>query len=70
MDDTINVKSPHGSEERSNFFKHLNCLFEQVKFTMGLDENGIILFLNVLITKRRDGSLDHKVLENPYWELS
>ena len=63
MDDTINVKSPHGSEEWSNFFKLLNCLFEHIKSTLELDENMSILFLDVFITKKQDGSLDHEVFK-------
>ena len=49
--------------KNETIFKHLNCLFEKMKFTMELDEKESILFLDVLITKKQDGSLLHEVFK-------
>jgi hypothetical protein len=60
VDDT-NVKWPHGEEELGRFFEHLNSISENIKFTMELEENNSIPFLDVLITRKQDGTLGHKV---------
>lgn len=51
VDDT-NVKWPHGNEELNKFFEHLNEISEDIKFTMELEENESIPFLDVLVTRK------------------
>jgi hypothetical protein len=60
VDDT-NVLWPHGKEELQNFFQHLNNISEEIKFTMELEENGSIPFLDILINRKSDGNLGHVV---------
>jgi hypothetical protein len=60
VDDT-NVLWPHGKEELDKFFQHLNNISKDIKFTMELEENGSIPFLDVLINKKEDGNLGHVV---------
>jgi hypothetical protein len=60
VDDT-NVIWPHGKEELDKFFEHLNGISEDIKFTMELEDNNSIPFLDVLITRKQDGTLGHKV---------
>jgi hypothetical protein len=60
MDET-NVKWPHGNDALNRFFEHFNGLFEGIKFTMEFEDNRSIPFLDVLITKKQDGALGHKV---------
>ena len=59
VDDT-NVIWPHGEQELSRFLEHLNHQLVDIKFTMEVEENETISFLDVLIYKRMDGSLGHK----------
>ena len=47
--------------ELKKFFEHLNNRSADIKFTMELEENGSIPFLDVLITRKEDGTLGHRV---------
>jgi hypothetical protein len=60
FDDT-NIKWPHGKEALDRFFKHLNGISENIKFTMDLEDNNSIPFLDILMTRKQDGTLGHKV---------
>jgi len=60
VDDT-NIKWTHGKAELEKFFTHLNSISPDIKFTMELEENKSIPFLDVLIIRKEDGSLGHKV---------
>ena len=60
VDDT-NVLWPHGETELRKFFEHLNNRSEDIKFTMEEEDNGSIPFLDVLVTRKVDGTLGHKV---------
>jgi hypothetical protein len=60
VDDT-HVIWPHGRDSLTGFLEHLNNQSESIKFTMELEENKSIPFLDVLITKKEDGSLSHQV---------
>jgi hypothetical protein len=46
VDDT-NVVWPHGRDELNKFLEHLNNLSDDIKFTMELEENNNIPFLDV-----------------------
>jgi hypothetical protein len=60
VDDT-NVKWPHGNEELNKFFKHLNEISKDITFIMKLEENESVPFLDVLVTRKQDKTLGHKV---------
>jgi hypothetical protein len=60
VDDTI-TKWPHGKEELNKFFEHLNGISDDIKVTMELEKNKSILFLDVLVAKKHDGTLGHIV---------
>jgi hypothetical protein len=60
VDDT-NVLWPHGKEELHHFFQHLNNISKEIKFTMELEENDSIPFLDVLIKRKNNGDLGHAV---------
>ena len=51
VDDT-NVVWPHGEDELRKFLSHLNSISPNIKFTMELEENGSIPFLDVLLTRK------------------
>jgi hypothetical protein len=61
--DVTNVKWPHGNDKLNKFYEHLNKIFEDIKFTTELKKNRSIPFLDVLITMKWDGTLDHKIVE-------
>ena len=60
VDDT-NVIWSHGQEELDRFFNHLNCQSSSIKFTMEKEVNGFLPFLDILISKKKDGYLSHSV---------
>ena len=60
MDDT-NIIWPHGRESLDMFLTHLNNHSDHIKFTMETQENNSLPFLDVLLTKKTDGSLSHQV---------
>ena len=60
VDDTF-VIWPHGKASLTNFLEHLNGLHKNIQFTMEIEENGRLPFLDIDIYKRKDGSLGHKV---------
>ena len=64
VDDT-NFIWPHGRGSLDEFFYHLNNQHASIKFTMEIEENNSISFLDVLITKNGDGSLAHQVYRKP-----
>jgi len=47
------------------FQKHLNGIHENIKFTMKIEQNGALSFLNVLVTRRLDGTLGHTIHRKP-----
>jgi hypothetical protein len=51
----------HGRENLTGFFDHLNNQSESIKFTMELEENISIPFLDILISKKDNGLLSHQV---------
>ena len=58
VDDTC-VVWPHGREELDRFFIHLNSQSSSIKFTMEQEVNGGLPFLDVLISRKEDGSFSH-----------
>ena len=56
---------PHGRHHLSIFLNHLNSIHENIKFTVEVEENGIIPFLDVLLERREDGSFLYSVHRKP-----
>ena len=59
--DDMNVVWPHGEDELRKFLTHLNSISPNIKFTMELEEDRSIPFLDVLLTRKEDGTLGHEV---------
>jgi hypothetical protein len=59
VDDTF-VVWPHGRESLDQFLNHLNSLHSSIKFTMEIEENNQIPFLDVLVTRDKN-QLRHTV---------
>jgi hypothetical protein len=60
VDDTF-VIWPHGNESLSSFLNHLNNVHPNIHFTMEVETNNSLPFLDVLVMKKEDGTLGHKV---------
>lgn len=60
VDDTF-VIWPHGRTELGKFLAHLNQQNNKIQFTMEIEKNGCIPFLDVLLKKRDDGKFAHTV---------
>jgi len=56
VDDTFAIW-PHGRGRLTEFLDHLNGLHRNIKFTMEIEEESHLPFLDVDIYKRTDGSL-------------
>jgi hypothetical protein len=59
VDDTF-VVWPHG-KELYDFLQHLNNIHPNIKFTMEVEQDGSLPFLDVLVSRRPDGSLGHSL---------
>ena len=64
LDDTF-VIWPHGKDALDDFLVHLNTAHSSIKFTMEIEENGKLPFLDVLVKRKEDGSLGHSVYRKP-----
>ena len=64
VDDT-SVVWPHGRDALKDFLQHLNEQHSSIKFTMEVEEDGRIPFLDVGISRNPDGSLHHNVYRKP-----
>jgi hypothetical protein len=60
VDDTF-VIWPHGWDKLDEFVTHLNKQSDHIKFTIEVENNNSLPFLDVRVTKRPDGSLSHQV---------
>ena len=60
MDDVYS-NLPNGEEKLVEFTKHLNSQSKSIKFTIEKEENNCLPILDVLTTKKQDGSLSHQV---------
>jgi hypothetical protein len=60
VDDTFVVWT-HGEDEMHEFLKHLNNIHPNIMFTMEVERNKTLPFLDVLVSRRWDGSLGHSV---------
>ncbi|XP_076247886.1 LOW QUALITY PROTEIN: uncharacterized protein LOC143187549 [Calliopsis andreniformis] len=65
VDDTFVVWS-HGKDTLNNFLKYINSLHPKIQFTMETEtEEQTIPFLDVLVTRKPDGTLGHQVYRKP-----
>jgi hypothetical protein len=64
VDDTF-VIWPHGQEKLTEFLNHLNRLHNKIQFTMEIEAEGHLPFLDIDIYRKTDGSLGHKVYRKP-----
>ena len=63
VDDTF-IIWPHGQEKLTEFLNHLNRLHNKIQFTMEVEEEDHLPFLDIEVYRKTDGSLGHKV----YWK--
>jgi hypothetical protein len=68
VDDTF-VVWPHGEEELRKVLDHLNSIHHNIKFTMEVEKNQSLPFLDVLVSRRPDGSLEHSLQKNYTYRL-
>jgi hypothetical protein len=64
VDDTF-VVWPHGEDELREFLDHLSSFHHNIKFTMEVEKNRSLPFLDVLVSRRPDGSLGDTVYRKP-----
>ncbi|XP_075924849.1 uncharacterized protein LOC142925636 [Petromyzon marinus] len=64
VDDTF-VICPHGLPALNLFLHDINSRHPTIKFTMEVEKNGRLSFLDVLFERRPDGSLGHSVYRKP-----
>ncbi|CAK9823993.1 hypothetical protein ANTRET_LOCUS2231 [Anthophora retusa] len=60
VDDTFIIWT-HGQNSLPTFLNFLNSLHPKIQFTMEIETDGQLPFLDVLVTKKQDGSLGHRV---------
>ena len=60
VDDTFIILA-HGREDLVKFVDHLNKQPDSIKFTMEMEENNCLPFLDTLIIRKQDGGVSHKV---------
>ena len=56
VDDTF-VIWPHGEKNLKIFLNHINEAHPSIKFTYEMEHEGTLPFLDVLVSKKADGSL-------------
>ncbi|XP_046397729.1 uncharacterized protein LOC124164448 [Ischnura elegans] len=64
VDDTF-VICPHGPEELQSFLKHVHSQHPAIQFTMEMEKDRRIPFLDMMVNKRIDGSLGHEIYRKP-----
>jgi hypothetical protein len=64
VDDTF-VIWQHGQEKLTEFLNHLSRLHDNIQSTMEKEEDGHLLFLDIDIYRKPNGSLRHRVYRKP-----
>jgi hypothetical protein len=64
LDDTF-VIWPYGQEKLTEFLNHFSGLQNKIQFTMEKEEEGHLLFPDIDIYRKMDGSLGHIVYQKP-----
>ncbi|XP_041984078.1 uncharacterized protein LOC121736760, partial [Aricia agestis] len=62
VDDTLTILP---SDKVSIFLEHLNSLNSKIQFTMELEKDNSLAFLDVLVIRNPDGTLGHTVYRKP-----
>ncbi|XP_045466657.1 uncharacterized protein LOC123675351 [Harmonia axyridis] len=62
--DDVFVIWPHGPETLQDFFDHLNNINSHIKFTMEVETNNSLPFLDILVAKSND-SFTHTIYRKP-----
>jgi hypothetical protein len=60
VDDIFTVWS-HGKDDLQDFLQHPNNIHKSIKFTMEAEQDRTLLFLDILVSRRLDGTLGHTV---------
>jgi hypothetical protein len=64
VDDTFVIWT-HGKEKLMEFLKHLNGIHNSIQFSMEIEREGHLPFLDIDIYRKTNGSLGHKVYRKP-----
>ncbi|XP_043257984.1 uncharacterized protein LOC122400526 [Colletes gigas] len=64
VDDTF-VIWRHGREALNSFHNFINLIHPSIKFTVEIEKNQQIPFLDVLVNRKHNGTLGHKVYRKP-----
>ena len=64
VDDVFAVWS-HGEVKLCEFLEHINSIHPKIQFTMEMEENGKLPFLDVLLIKKPNDSIGHTVYRKP-----
>jgi hypothetical protein len=64
VDDTF-IIWPHGPARLKDFLNHLNNIYQCIQFTMEMERDSHLLFLEIGIYRKSDASLGHKVYCKP-----
>ncbi|XP_071450368.1 uncharacterized protein [Hetaerina americana] len=64
VDDTF-IVWPHGPEALTEFLGHMNSVHPNIQLTMETEKNKRLPSLDILIERKRDGSLGHQVYRKP-----
>ncbi|XP_043263261.1 uncharacterized protein LOC122403673 [Colletes gigas] len=64
VDDTF-VIWRHGREALNSFHNFINSIHPSIKFTVEIEKNQQIPFLDVLVNRKHDGTLGHKAYRKP-----
>jgi hypothetical protein len=64
VDDTF-VIWPHGQTKLLEFLDHINGLHKNIRFTIEIEQDGHLPFLDIDIYRRADGTLGHKLYRKP-----
>ena len=59
VDDTC-VIWPHGRDKLDLFLNHLNSQSDSIKFTMEVEVDGRLPFLDILLSRMNDGFVSHQ----------
>jgi len=54
-----------GQEKLTEFLNHLSGLYNKIQFTMEIEEEDHLPFLDIDICRKMDGFLGHKVYRKP-----
>ncbi|KAK5645629.1 hypothetical protein RI129_004093 [Pyrocoelia pectoralis] len=63
--DDIFIIWPHGLQDLDGFLSHLNGINNSIQFTMELETNNSLPFLDLLITRNNDNNFNYSVYRKP-----